>query len=559
VGAVISKANCDSQSAAPSSAGAERPPGLRPRRRLRCRSVAVREKRSRRRITIPDSDSESQIPDFDPNSLSPDPATDRSFDADSSVIPPRPCEAGPVHNTLTILQCNIRGWLSHSAELHGQIRLLPTPPSILLLNETLLNPSISVPKVSGYTLVGRHETASTKRGIAAYALDNIAPDIVLLSKSSDTERMWFLLHSHIGPILLCVWYRRPDKGEIASVVSLREECSCHKSRGLGTIIIGDLNIHHRRWLCYSSHNSPEGEVLHNFCTDHGFAEHVRSPTRENYLLDLVLSDLQSSIRTRVLPGISDHSMVLAAFDTGIPVQGTSERVVWKYHLADWSSMRSELGARIWNGDLDTDPNIAATELSRAILEAMDRHIPKATIHMQSGDHPWFDETCVEAVQRKNAAWGTARQQSESAACGEILLRQFLHYVGATKGKRKEVRRESKKWWQLSKGLMHKSTSTAGIPALRSANGWARAASEKANLLADTFQSKWVLPPEVVNELSSLPVVESAPDSLIPIRARHTKSFLKKLRYWARRSTVQSTASPEYCLSYSFCEIGTLYH
>ena len=48
-----------------------------------------------------------------------------------------PCKAKTLHfRALSLLHCNIRGFISHRAELEGQLRLSPTPPSVIGLNET---------------------------------------------------------------------------------------------------------------------------------------------------------------------------------------------------------------------------------------------------------------------------------------------------------------------------------------------------------------------------------------------------------------------------------------
>ena len=127
----------------------------------------------------------------DQSSVAFDQISDLSFGDDNDVPPQCPCEAGPFHNSLTLLHCNIRGWLSHKDELFGHMQFMDPLPSLVLLNETLLNNSVQDPTLVNYELVGRHEGAATRRGVAVYAHKAIAPDIVLLMKSPVTERMWF--------------------------------------------------------------------------------------------------------------------------------------------------------------------------------------------------------------------------------------------------------------------------------------------------------------------------------------------------------------------------------
>ena len=70
------------------------------------------------------------------------------------------------------------------------LQFLLRQPSLILLNETLLSASVVSPDVPGYELIGRHEEVLTKRGVAVYTLSGVAPDIVLLHKSTFSERIF---------------------------------------------------------------------------------------------------------------------------------------------------------------------------------------------------------------------------------------------------------------------------------------------------------------------------------------------------------------------------------
>eukprot|EP00959_Pyramimonas_sp_CCMP1952_P197441 4129141-Pyramimonas_sp.AAC.1 len=78
---------------------------------------------------------------------------------------------------------------------------------------------------------------------------------------------------------MCCWYRRPCHGETNSIESLSEEWNSLAGQCIGSIITGDMNIHHRHWLRFSSHVPPEGTALKNWCMERGFRECIRAPTR----------------------------------------------------------------------------------------------------------------------------------------------------------------------------------------------------------------------------------------------------------------------------------------
>ena len=65
--------------------------------------------------------------------------------------------------------------------------------------------------------------------------------------------------------------------------------------------------------------------LRSFCVEAGMQQMVREATREQYLLDLVLTDVDG-LRVQVLPKIADHSVVQAQATLVVPTteyMGTS--------------------------------------------------------------------------------------------------------------------------------------------------------------------------------------------------------------------------------------------
>ena len=88
-----------------------------------------------------------------------------------------------------------------------------------------------------------------------------------------------------------VWYQPPIQGEQATIASFRAEWEDHSNAAPGTILLADLNIHHKKWLRWSYGNSTEGEELRTVCLDSGLKQLVHGPPRGDYLLDLVLLEL----------------------------------------------------------------------------------------------------------------------------------------------------------------------------------------------------------------------------------------------------------------------------
>ena len=130
------------------------------------------------------------------------------------------CEAKPspplADNKFSILHVNIRGFVSHRAELEARLCLMEMQPTFICLNETWLDPSIEEIVLSGYDCVSRLDRRDGRigGGVAVFALRAHALFVSLSRHSDVDERTWLLLHSDVGPVSLCCWYRPPCAGEI---------------------------------------------------------------------------------------------------------------------------------------------------------------------------------------------------------------------------------------------------------------------------------------------------------------------------------------------------------
>ena len=80
-----------------------------------------------------------------------------------------------------------------------------------------------------------------------------------------------------------------------------------------------MNVHNVGWLRFSRCDSTEGRLLEEICCTRGLKQHVKGPTRGDYLLDLVLSDFAPGVRCKISPGIHEHDndVVLTTVDMSV--------------------------------------------------------------------------------------------------------------------------------------------------------------------------------------------------------------------------------------------------
>ena len=331
---------------------------------------------------------------------------------------------------------------------------------------------------------------------------------------------------------MAVWYRRPEPGEVASIKSLEPELHKFAPDTVGTIILGDLNVHEPAWLRYSAGSTVEGRELHGFCSERGLQQHVREPTRGDYLLDLVISDVGPLIRTKVVPGIADHSGVLCTMSCPVPVAVAVQREVLLFGRAKWKELRQAIENHDWSSDIvEGDADGSAVRFEERLLYFIHRFIPRKLISDEKSSHRWLDDNCRKLIREKREAWGTESFVDKRDACTNGLLEAYNAFIKRTLAKLSNLKPSSREWWKISRSLMSLGSSAETIPPLKDKHSnWVTTAPEKANLLADIFLEKSRLDDEVVNDFSE--VVASTGEvqggGFLPIRRRYVRRVLKQL-------------------------------
>ena len=124
------------------------------------------------------------------------------------------------------------------------------------------------------------------------------------------------------------------------------------------------------------------------------------------------------------------------------------------------------------------------------------HIPFEEINFVKTSHPWLNERCREAIQRKNDSEGTAEFDENRHSCSKILAAEYKVHLGKFKKKISELSKGSKQWWSLNRQLLEKRSRLSSIPPLRKDGKWISEAKDKANVFAEMFDAKAQLPCEV---------------------------------------------------------------
>ncbi len=429
---------------------------------------------------------------------------------------------------------NIQGFTSSQAELTAVCESLGFP-TLVGLNETFLTKGTESMSLPGYSLVSRRDRSDNSGwgGIALFVKAGFEDFIVHIGTSAVAERTWHILHTDRGPILVGLWYRPPNKGEIATIQSLDDELAHFGTETVGTLVIGDMNVHETSWRKCSDGTSIEGRELRDLCAQRGLEQYVEKPTRNDYLLDLVLSDLGSLVKASVVPKIADHEGVFGSLTCPLPEVRRIQREVFVYSKADWTGMRQALRDTNWETILCTlDADRSAAAFEEFLMSLVRRFIPSQVLQDSKGEHPWLTDRCRELIRRKRAAQGTADFQRLRDECSTALLSAYNDFLQKTRDKLRKLKKSSREWWRLSRTLMSRNTSAEVIPPLRASDGsWARTPGAKASLLAQTFAAKCAMEPCECNEFSDMPSPDGVRmnNDFVPIRRRYSHKVLKGLK------------------------------
>ena len=410
-----------------------------------------------------------------------------------------------VNSKFKLFHLNPRGLGCNMGEVSALVDSLGRP-QIVGFTET--HSQRTHERLSGYHLVSQldRRTGEQGGGIALFALNGFEQSVAHLADSKEDERAWFIIHADSGPILLCLWYRRPDNSEVESIRRFDVELSKYSHHAVSCIIMGDMNCHNPDWLHFSRRSTPEGRELEEVSCAHGLRQLVKEPTRGPYLLDLVLSDLASGIRCRVVPGIhgTDHDGVLITVNLDIAVSEPVERTVYDFKHADWPLLKKLLLETNWRTTLAHNGNEAAQSMVEKILVAVTAAIPRRVMLEKVFAHPWLDDACRIALDRKRSAFGTPLFELRRDECSRAFLAAYESYVARTRAKLKELPPSSRGWWKLSSTLLQRGGEKENIPPLkREDDSWALTAEERARELARVFRSKSCLPEVTENEYTEL--------------------------------------------------------
>ena len=166
--------------------------------------------------------------------------------------------------------------------------------------------------------------------------------------------------------------------------------------------------------------------MKNMCDDLNLRQVVRAPTRNEYLLDLCLTDIEG-VKVSIEPSISDHNALMIRVPLQIEKHVVISREVWHYRGATWHALKQELSQWNWQplnyGSVDNAVNMFVDVLSTILS----KHVPHKVISIKKSTCPWLSSRCREAIEAKNVAEHSSIFQAARDHCAKVIAEEHREY------------------------------------------------------------------------------------------------------------------------------------
>ena len=420
--------------------------------------------------------------------------------------------------------------------------LVTEDPDVIVGTETWLQSSVFSSEFlpTNYQVFRNDRITNTTGGGVFLALKNnlIAreePEI-----QTNCESIWASVHIKGVPTLYFGAFYRRHFGTTA----LDQQYLCELESAISKlpkncqiILAGDFNLPDVDWT--KNFFVPGGRYpaiskqLINIAHDHNLHQLVTLPTRENSILDLVLTNVPSLIQNiNILPGVSDHDIVSVEFLTSSDRIKQPRRKVFMFKKGNFDKISEDLyqyGRSVSCATLASwSVDQLWTGFKKVLETSIEKHIPSKMISPNC-NLPWFKQSHKRSERHKRKAYDKAKQTGSLSDWGTYKQHRRSLDRSLRSSRSNYVREvgenlstnNTKPFWKYIKSLRQSST---GVTTLNTPNGIAVTAPDKAKALNSKFQS-------VFNKenCDTMPVLESPPTQSMPSIKVTVEGVLKLLK------------------------------
>ncbi len=456
-----------------------------------------------------------------------------------STAKPKSSEKKTVKTKIKLLQLNFQSISNKTAELEMVIDQYD--PDIIQGTETWLNESISTSEIfpDGYIV---YRLDRNKDGHGGVLLAH-KPDIIVTERrdlsTGDSEIMWHQLELQKRRSVIIGTVYKPKHDDVKTLIDL--DLDLRKIQSIlpysDIIIGGDFNQPNidwstsdtipNHWACTKT-----AQALINISAEFGLDQLVHEPTRQQNILDLILTNNQTVFdAVSVEPGISDHSIVTTSVSLQPKYKKRAKRKIFVRRKADLEGIKEHMQnfknhyfERLSDGSVQDKWN----GIQKALTDAMDKHVP-TKYSSNRRNVPWFTRTHRRLCRKKQRLYNKAKNSGK-----EEDWKAFQSFRRQTKAALNKARRDyvsdhleeqlksnPKCLWTYIKKIKKEDT---GIADLHVNNRNIRDAKGKAEALGDQFASVFTR-----EDKSHIPEPEGKNLPLIPRLTIYEKGVLKLIQ------------------------------
>lgn len=323
----------------------------------------------------------------------------------------------PTKCKLSCLSVNCRSIKNKVADIAAIVE--EYKPDIILGNESWLYPDIANAEIfpENYNVYRKDRITDNHGGV----FQAVKKDILITHREdldTDCEIIWTQcqIKNKTSKSVFFASFYRPNKNDINSLEELDSSLFKLGDRlnSNNIIVAGDFNTPDLKWDDLETTNcSSNSERFLEIIDEHGLTQLVKEPTRENNIIDLVLTNNDNIINNvKVVPGISDHGMVLFEVQLACRTKKPVKRKIYLRKKANTTRITNELQDFI----KDFGESVSETEsidtkwnmFQQRITEIMDSCIPhKFTTSRHN--LPWFDRNLRRQTRKKQKLYNKAKK------------------------------------------------------------------------------------------------------------------------------------------------------
>ena len=403
------------------------------------------------------------------------------------------------HNWRTLV-VNCHSIKANNSSLNPALEYIK--PDCIIATETWLNQEVNSSEVipEGYTVYRKDRSDSY--GGTLIAIKNNYNSTLISATGNDSEIVWVEVQLKKSTSLVIGSYYRAPSSDIQSIHDLTDSLENLPAnvKNKNMVLGGDFNVPDIEWdipaVKKGAKNKTLQQELLNTTTQHSLVQIQDKPTRENSILDLYFTDNPSLIKySEVVPGISDHEMVVVDQDLHAVYNKHKSRKIYKYKKADWDGIRERAKdlSRTILQDENKPVNDRWVTLKNGILKIMDDLIP-AKWSSACFNLPWLTRTLRRNIKKKHTLLKKAKSTKNKKVWDKYkkhkretqraMREAQLNYVNNILQDSLD-NKDPKPFWKYVKS---KKRDNIGISPIKDQGKLYSHSKEKAELLSKQFQS-----------------------------------------------------------------------